>query len=135
MPRIGGSAFTRIEVVDLDLDGDPEIIAGSTAWSHTGELLWRLNDVSSSLPREFPVIANLDDDPYPELIRRRGNYSPTPARGNVVAWNHDGSLLWEINRDYRGSGHSAPITIADVDNDGLADILLPGIAVKTFSRS
>jgi len=121
---VAGSAFTRVEIVDLDLDGDPEIVAGSTAWSHTGEFLWRRTDVFNRFPSEFPIVANIDDDPFPELIRRRGNTN-TAVEGNVLAWNHDGSDLWEVERDF--GFVEAPITVADVDGDGLADILLPGV--------
>jgi len=122
---VASSAYTRVEIVDLDLDGDPEIVVGSTAWSHTGEFLWRRTDVFNRFPSEFPVVANIDDDPFPELIRRRGDINAGAPDGNILAWNHDGSDLWEVERDF--GFVEAPITVADVDVDGLADILLPGV--------
>ena len=108
---------TRVTVVDLDLDGDVEIVVGNAAWSHRGELLWSRQDgFIHSKSQNFPVVANLDDDPYPELIRVRGG-----ASGNLVAWNHDGTNLWEETRP--AGFNDAPITVADVDADGYADIL------------
>lgn len=115
---------TRTTVVDLDLDGDPEIVVGNVAWSHDGELLWaRKDNFSSFQAMAFPIVANLDDDPYPELVRTRGGTSFPDNRGNVVAWNHDGTDLWEVPRPY--GFNTAPMSIADVDGDGFADVLQP----------
>lgn len=115
---------SRVDVVDLDLDGVPEIIMGSAAWTNTGELLWsnpafNQNFASANF---YPLIANLDADPYPEMVRW-ARY-PAPA-GTLVAWNHDGSTLWTVS--YPGQEHQGfgMISIADVDNDGKADIIVP----------
>ncbi|HET9034457.1 MAG TPA: FG-GAP-like repeat-containing protein, partial [Dokdonella sp.] len=118
-------APARVEVVDLDLDGVPEIVMGSAAWTHDGQLLWshpefNLNFVSANL---YPLVANLDDDPYPEMVRMA--VYPAPS-GTLVAWNHDGSTLWTVTYPNANEhGQFGMISIADVDNDGKADILLP----------
>lgn len=115
---------TRTTVVDLDLDGDPEIVVGNVAWSHDGELLWARKDNFTNFQMlAFPVVANLDDDPYPELVRTRGGNSFPDDRGNVVAWNHDGTDLWEVARP--NGFNKAPMSVADVDGDGFADVLQP----------
>lgn len=120
----GGGAYepsSRVEVVDLDLDGVPEIVMGSAAWTHDGQLLWSHpgSDFASDRLNTFPLIANLDDDPYPEMVRVYSWNS-----GTLVAWNHDGSTLWTAT--YPGYyGRHGMISIADVDNDGKAEILLP----------
>jgi len=114
-----GGGETRTTVVDLDLDGDPEIVVGNAAWTHDGELLWaRKDNVRSTKASDFPIVANLDDDPYPELVRARGGLS---GPGNIVAWNHDGTDLWEVPRPL--GFNWAPIAIADVDADGYAEVL------------
>ncbi|WP_181918981.1 putative Ig domain-containing protein [Wenzhouxiangella sediminis] len=125
---VADAAPTRVTVVDLDLDGDPEIVVGNVAWSHDGEMLWkRVDNFGHAWATTFPLVANLDDDPYPELVRTRGGPS---SPGNIVAWNHDGTDLmtsagvpWEVARPY--GFNTAPISIADVDADGYADVLHP----------
>ena len=123
-----GAGDVRINVVDLYLDGEPEILIGNAAFTLDGEELWSRNDgsLNSILSQfNFPQIANLDDDPYPELVRRRsGNASSSPAN-DVVAWNHDGTDLWEYETGSLGGVNDAPITIADVNNDGRAEVLVP----------
>src|SRR5699024_4268501 len=62
-------AHGRTEIVDLDLDGKPEILTGSAAFRHDGELLWARSDVTQNNKSVYtPIAANLDDDPYPELV-------------------------------------------------------------------
>jgi hypothetical protein len=116
---------TRTTVVDLDLDGDPEVVVGNVAWSNEGDRLWVRNDnnIASFGIQAFPLVANLDDDPYPELVRTRGCGNSIANCADVLAWNHDGSDLWEVARPF--GFNQAPMTIADVDGDGHADVLQP----------
>lgn len=114
----------RLEVVDLDLDGDPEVVVGNVAWSHDGELVWKNTDGFEHYRQShFPVAVNLDDDPFPELLRVRGGNTPAPGdqRGDLVALNHDGTILWE--RPMPLTFDWAPISVADLDLDGTVEIL------------
>ena len=116
-----GDASARVEVVDLDLDGIPEIIVGRAAWTNTGELLWSRTDSAfyNNSVNSFPIVANLDDDPYPEMVRTTDDQP-----GTIVAWNHDGSTLWTATiPSYYGS--YGMLSIADVDNDGKPEVLVP----------
>ncbi len=121
---IVGGGHPRLEVVDLDLDGDPEVVVGNVAWSHNGELIWKNTDGFLHYRQShYPVAVNLDDDPYPELVRVRGGNTSAPgdARGNLVALNHDGTLLWEHMMPLANDW--APLSVADVDLDGTVEIL------------
>ncbi len=121
---IGGA--TRVTLVDLDLDGDLEIVVGDTAWHHDGTLIWSLG-LSSNADSTYPIVVNLDDDPYPELVRTRGlSASPPDNAGDILAINHDGSILWEASRpggSITSAFDTAPMTAADVNGDGYTDIL------------
>lgn len=117
------SGYPRVEVVDLDLDGDPEIVVGSAAWSHDGDLLWSNTDVVNGRPSDAPIIVNIDDDPYPELIRNKGDTND-PFEGDLVAWDHNGVEQWRVEGDY-GPFNASPMIAADLDADGRAEILIP----------
>lgn len=121
------------EVVDLDLDGDPEIVIGSAAFSHDGELLWSRNDIkSNSVGYHNPIAVNLDGDPYPELVRR--TITGFGSRANtIVAWNHDGTDLWETDVPYVVGGGGIPLVIADVNSDGVTDILSASGSVSSVT--
>lgn len=113
-----GAGFIRpqidltVEVVDLDLDGNPEILVSGAAFSHRGEVLWTVpGDLSA--PRSTPIAANLDDDPYPELIRATDT-------DDTAVYEHDGSLKWQLPTIFE---EELPLVVADVDDDGRADIL------------
>ncbi|MEE4296430.1 MAG: PASTA domain-containing protein, partial [Wenzhouxiangella sp.] len=117
-----GGSFMRAEVVDLDLDGDPEILVGSAAFSHDGELLWTVDGLKNDSRRATPLAVNLDDDPFPELIRAGTTDS------EIVALNHDGSNFWDepASTVFNFQTFEAELVIADVEDDGLVDILAVG---------
>lgn len=114
----------QTEIVDLDLDGDPEIVTASVAFSHEGEVIWSRNDIRlNNSGAHQPIAANLDDDPYPELIRRTSTGFGTSVN-SVLVWNHDGSDLWQAPVPFENPAFAAPLVIADVNSDGQADILV-----------
>ena len=120
----GPSPRSRVDVIDLDLNGVPEIIMGSAAWTNQGDLLWSKPEFDQNFTTAnlYPLIANFDDDPYPEMVRWARYPSPP---GTLVAWNHDGSALWTVAYPGQEFGGFGMISIADTDNDGKADILVP----------
>ncbi len=123
----------QLEIVDLDLDGDLEIVAGSVAFSHRGEVLWSRNDIRfNGLGYHTPIAVNLDNDPFPELVRR--TETGFGARANtILAWNHDGTDLWVSEDVPYAVGLDAPLVIADVDSDGQADILTTSSSLSSLT--
>ena len=114
VPSIGTEASP--EIVDLDLDGDPEILILSAAFSHTGEELWLRTDLNNNERRATPIAANLDNDPYPELVRSNGS-------SGTIALNHDGSTLWDVPTTFAFDTLGVLLVVADVDDDGRPEVL------------
>jgi len=102
-------------VVDLDLDGVQEIIAGRTLYGPGGETLCSLSDPDID---GYTAAADLDGDGLGEFIVV-GNGRAVVADHNC-AWRDDWALL--------GVGTGGPPTIADFDGDSEPEI---GIASAT----
>lgn len=101
-------------LVDLDLDGDTEIIWNQLVLDHTGTLLFEL-PVAQTIPNggnDFltVAVANFDDDPFPEIIGIDAS--------NITLYSHTGSVQWQKTR--RSGGFNYPwsdITVAELDGD------------------
>lgn len=123
----GGTFRTWVGTPALaNLDGLPgaEIVvaAGSDLYAFHGDgsTYWMTGTVSIFETLSAPAIANLDLDPEPEIVVNVGNRLEVRA--------HDGELLWstvfpeEVN----------PPVLADLNGDGLLDIVLTGWDDEVF---
>ncbi|MGY6553333.1 MAG: putative Ig domain-containing protein [Wenzhouxiangella sp.] len=117
----GGGHHTAVHVVDLNLDGVPEILFENDVFSNTGQLLYSLPvpgsvgqtfNPNAAVPKTRSVIVNLDDDAYPEIVTKAGN--------GLYAFKHDGTEIWR--RQVTGGGIDAPLTAADLTGDGWPEI-------------
>lgn len=116
-PSASGGGFQEaVHVIDLDLDGVPEILFGSDVYDNTGELLFTLPIVDSiNRPlRATHAISNLDNDPFPEIISKADN--------NLWAFKHDGTLLWHSTTGSGAHGGPTTLTLADLTGDGWPEI-------------
>ena len=106
---------------DLNGDGHHEIIVATMAGN-----LNAINSTNAQSIPGFPVamqggsqnpitIANLDDDNYPEII------VTTTTTGNVMVYNHDGTLLFQKNV---GGQIKTGSVVADMDNNGTKEIIV-----------
>ncbi len=155
----GGGVNAQASVVaDLDLDGTPEIIAGPSAFDRNGNPIWfwqtlgnypftlrgtldrgatTINTPNSAfiLVDGYTAVANLDDDPYPEVIVVTDNTNggtPTCA-DSLWVFEHDGRikpgfpicLYQEVINQVRYT--LGPPTVADFDGDGQPDIAIPAL--------
>ncbi len=75
-------------------------------------------------PRATPAAADLDGDGTIEIVTAR-------RTGGLIAFNADGSFRWSSKQvggaDYTGSFGSTTIAIADMDNDGHAEVVAGGV--------
>jgi len=110
-------------VADLDGDGFQELVLGAAAFHYDGTLYWNTN-----LAGGYPQVANLDDDPEPEVLL-------TNTSG-LSLMNHDGTIKFQ---DLRPTGVAAggttwirPATIHDFDGDGKAEFAMSSSSFYTL---
>ncbi|MBW2528809.1 MAG: VCBS repeat-containing protein, partial [Deltaproteobacteria bacterium] len=119
----GGAVSRRMShFVDLDLDGDLELLAGNTPYNRDGSTLWTTTAINA-LPNNFTAIGDFDKNGTPEVV--------FIASGQVHLVNGaDGSYFngWSP-ANIRGGGNGGPPTVADFDGDGYPEI---GVAMQDF---
>ena len=94
--------------MDLDRDGVPEVVAGSSAYRADGTLLWN----AASVPDGVAAAADVDGDGYPEIVL---------VANELWLLEHDGTVAWGPV-DVPGAGYPGPATVADFDGDGRPEI-------------
>jgi uncharacterized repeat protein (TIGR01451 family) len=125
----GDRVWPGVVVADIDDDGDLEFITAHNqgylhVFDHTGNIVWTQHPVSNEL-RGLSVY-DLDDDGTMEIV-------VTAARGsrtNTWVYEHNGSLRsgWpQLNNDsgYAWGVFNDNAAIGDLDDDGMAEIVVP----------
>ncbi len=99
--------------LDLDGDGQQEIIAGNTIYDSQGETVCKMD---SWLEDGFPAAADLDGDGAGEFV--------VVGNGRLHVHQADCTLIasWDLD----GGGNGGPPTIADFDGDGSPEIGVAG---------
>ncbi len=104
-----GNATTA---ADLDGDGDLEIVLGRSAFHHDGSLYYS----NMAVPTGYPQVANLDDDPQPEVL--------VQSYDGLTVLEHDGTIklagLRPTGVVADGTSWIRPATIHDFAGDGAA---------------
>ncbi len=100
-------------VVDLDLDGEEEVVVGNAAYDADGNTIRR---VRGGLDGAVSPV-NLDDDAFGEYVRVLGN--------TITGHDTDGTVLW--GPIIHETANIFPIpAIGDVDADGFPEIVVAG---------
>ena len=115
--------------VVLNADADPEaevfvtryddVSAGpgsSALFDTNGDVLWQLSGQLSPIGGRPALVEDLDGDGSPEIVIARGT--------DLVALNHDGSMLWH-QPDFDWSPAASP-TAFDFERDGRPEVIAAG---------
>jgi len=94
--------------VDLDDDGQLEVVAGNAAYDMHGNAEWANGELDG-----YPAVADFDLDGDPEIV--------VVSEGTVRLQDHLGHVLWGPS-DLHGDGRGGPPTVADYDGDGYPEI-------------
>ncbi|KIG15500.1 Hemolysin-related protein RbmC [Enhygromyxa salina] len=114
-PSNPATAYSMPVAVDLDLDGDLEVLFGGTAYDHDGS--WRFDTPTVPQDRGSVAVANFDDDEFPELyVQHDGEHAVLEHDGTVKAVCPTGNV------DISGAG-GYPVAIRDLDGDGRAELV------------
>ena len=140
-------AISAPVVADLTGDGVPEVIANfacDSDWQlgvvramrgDTGEELWAATDAAARVNGRTSIAAgDLDGDGRAEVVAVRN-----PASGRVIAFDDDGSVLWEsVGTDgstpYTVTSVNGAPTLADLDQDGSPEIILGAVVLNAQGR-
>ncbi len=115
--RQSGNVGTTSFAVDIDLDGEQELITGNAFYRMDGSL----KNLSGDIEDGYVAVGNLDGDDEGELVVVRS--------GEVTAYQHNFDRLW--GPVALGSSQGGPPTIADFDGDGAAEIGVASASLYT----
>ena len=108
-------AYNAPAMADLDGDSDLEIVVGNAAWHHDGTMYY-----TAPIFGGFPQIANLDDDPEPEVL--------VTNLDGINVLEHDGSIKYGSQRPTgvpsEALNWGRPAAIHDFDGDEQAEYAL-----------
>jgi hypothetical protein len=120
--------------VDLNLDGRLELVTGLSAFDHAGNELWNRNDLIQgnglladiiNLVGVYPIIVDLDDDPYPEIVLAAGPGIYVLEHDGSTKLDEDGNpLTYQAQAQGLDLGDFKPPTAHDFDGDGEVDIAI-----------
>jgi hypothetical protein len=113
------AVYSASTAADLDGDGDLEAIFGHAAYHHDGSVHYLRADIQAqtSSITAYPQVADLDDDPQPEVL--------VAVEYGIWLLEHDGTVVWS---DFAPTGEpndwNRPVAIHDFDGDDEPEIAL-----------
>jgi hypothetical protein len=108
-PNYNGSIDIPL-AADLDGDGDLEVLHGADAFHHDGTVYY-----NSPAGIGHPSVANLDDDPEPEVL--------LAGFDGISILEHDGTPKFINQKPTGDPSWWRPAAVHDIDGDGAPEIL------------
>ena len=90
-----------LSIVDINKDGNPEIVAGKQVFNNQGNLIWNGGADSEGLS----IAADIDNDGNMDVL------------GGTVVYDNNGAIKWQIEMENNGSA------IANLDEDEFGEII------------
>ncbi len=100
-------------VVDIDLDGQQEVIAGNVMYDADANVVGRISGASEGAI----AVGNFDSDPEGEFVRVSGN--------TIQAYQTNGASMWGPLTNPSANIFPIP-AVGDIDGDGRAEIIVAG---------
>jgi len=108
--------YSASTAADLDGDGDLEVLLGHAAYHHDGSAYWvkaEIQNLQFSITA-YPQVANLDDDPQPEVL--------VAVENGIWLLEHDGTTVFSgFAPTGEGGDWNRPVNIHDFDGDNEAE--------------
>lgn len=116
-----------VDVVDIDGDGDPEVLAGTSIYSlHDGE--WMREDVVTGWDDTRIAVGDLDSDGDPEIVLSEGDSPHYGTHMGRVAWLD--APDWEPNFLEKDLFCPHTLQVGDVTGNGAPDIYVAEMALE-----
>ena len=107
--------------VDLDGDGEQEVIVGDALYNVAGGAKW-----NNGLPDGFPAIVDLELDGQPEIVVvYDGDGLPeigVAGGSKYSVFDSDGAVLWSVATQDASSAITGS-SVYDFEGDGVADVV------------
>lgn len=107
--------YSASTAADLDGDGQLEILTGGAAYRANGNVYWTVPGIENQGGlASHPQVANVDDDPEPEVL--------VAVNDGLWLLEHDGTVVWSSFRPTgEGGDWNRPVNIHDLDGDGFPE--------------
>lgn len=119
-----GTTYWDVEAVDVDQDGDPDLVASgpgvsSAIWRNDGPLGFsRIQALTPAVDSRSIAVGDIDGDGDPDLVQ--GSHGdPSPDR----LWLNDGRGSFSSTSQLTNSHSSLDLILADLDGDGTPDLV------------
>ncbi|WP_276271762.1 FG-GAP repeat domain-containing protein [Haloarcula litorea] len=126
-----GVSLEGLRVVDVDGDGDPELVAGTNVYRRRGPDDWERERVAEGWDWTRVAVADLDGDGDLELVFSEGDSPVLGTHPGRVAWFDPPD--WECHLLDDGLFNPHTLEVADFDGSGRPDVYVAEMGLDQHS--